>query len=85
MEKDIQKVADVITKCCKAKSSIDINIFDPTADETDKAWDTLGEEYSRYDTMQPDCLVTHFKAEDVCGYKSVEIVMFRRKKGGDKK
>ena len=85
MKEDVQKIVDVITKCCRAKSTFDINIFDPTANETDKAMEILGDEYERHDTMQSDCFVAHFKAEDVCGYKSVEIVMFRRRKGGDKK
>ena len=83
---DIQKVVEVITKCCEAKGSFDINIFDPTADETDMAMVTLGREYKRHDTIQDNCFVTHFKADNVCGYKTVEITMFRkRKKGGDKK
>lgn len=85
MEKDLQNIVRVIEECCTNKSSFDINIFDPTPEDTDRAWSILGEKYERHNTMQTDCLVTHLKAGDVCGYK-VEIIMFRRReKGGDKK
>ena len=85
-EAELQGIAKVIRDCCKKKTSIGITIFDPITENSDEAWLILGSKYKRHDTMQDDCLVTHLNAENVCGYKSVEIIMFRdREKGGDKK
>ena len=84
-EENLQNVVRVIKECSN-KRSLDMNIFDSTPEDADKAWNILGKNYKRHDTMQTDCFVTHLSAEDVCGYKSDEIVLFRNKeKGGDEK